>query len=476
MAARTETNADWLRPALMIVVAVTLLRWALLAFDATDLYVDEAQYWLWGQEFAFGYYSKPPLIGWLIGVVTGLAGSDATFWVRMPGAALHGVTALILAALAARMLGARAAVWVAAGYVTLPFVALGSLLISTDTVMAPFFATALYFHRRLIETPAARFAVLAGAMAGLAFMAKYAALFFLIGVALVALLRRDHRIGWGHAAMMLASFAVVIAPNLLWNLSHQFATLSHTVDNVGWVRNDNPLSALNPLGLLEFIASQFGVFGPILFAAMLLALRRPTANGALAAFVIPALAVVTVQSLLGQAQANWAVSAYFAGTLLAVAALANHPRLRTASLVLNGAVCVILPLLVLFPNLSLDSKALLLDRQLGRVTVSQQIIGYAQNAGGVPILADRRDILADLFYTGRETGLTFYAPRPKGRPANHYEQRYPLPKGLTGMVLLITAKPPPCATDALPLDPKGGAYRKWGLAAYLIDASCAHAQ
>jgi 4-amino-4-deoxy-L-arabinose transferase-like glycosyltransferase len=471
----TAPDNTWLRPALAIVVAVTLLRWALLAFDATDLYVDEAQYWLWGQEFAFGYYSKPPLIGWLIGAVTMLAGSDSTFWVRMPGAALHGATALILAALAARMMGARVAVWVAAGYVTLPFVALGSLLISTDTVMAPFFAAALYFHRRLIEAPAARFAVLAGAAAGLGFMAKYAAVFFLMGVALAALLRRDQRMSWGHATLLLISFAAVVAPNILWNLSHQLTTLSHTVDNVGWVRNDNPLSAADPLGLLAFVASQFGVFGPVMFGALLLALRRPSIDGALSAFAIPALAVVAVQSLLGQAQANWAVSAYFAGTLLAVAVLANHPRLRAASFVLNGTVCLILPLLVLFPTLSLDGKALLLDRQLGRATISQQIISYAQNAGGVPVLADRRDVLADLFYTGRESGLAFYAPRPQGRPANHYEQRYPLPKGLTGQILLVTAKPPACAPDPLLLDHKGGAYRKWGLAAYLVPMECVDA-
>lgn len=475
MAARTDPSFDWLRPALGVVVAVTLLRWLLLAFDATDLYVDEAQYWLWGQEFAFGYYSKPPLIGWLIGAVTFLAGSDAPFWVRMPGAALHGVTALILAALAARMLGARAAVWVAAGYVTLPFVALGSLLISTDTVMAPFFAAALYFHRRLIETPGARFAALAGAMAGLGFMAKYAAVYFLIGVACAALLRRDHRIAWRHVAAMLVSFAVVIAPNILWNLSHQFTTLSHTVDNVGWVRNDSPFAALNPAGVVAFLGSQFGVFGPILFAALLVAFRRPASHGALAGFALPALAVVSLQSLLGQAQANWAVSAYFAGTVLAMAVLAPHPRLRAASFALNGAVCVILPLLVLFPNLSLDGKALLLDRQLGRASFSQQIIALSHQAGDVPILADRRDILADLLYTGRDSGLAVYAPRPNGRPANHYEQRYPLPADLTGQLLLITATPPACAGAALPLDPLGGAYRKWGLAAYLIPARCVNA-
>ncbi len=472
----TASSSTWLRPALLIVVAVTLLRWVLLAFDATDLYVDEAQYWLWGQEFAFGYYSKPPLIGWLIGAVTTLAGSDSPFWVRMPGATLHAATALILAALAAQMMGARAAVWAAAAYVTLPFVALGSLLISTDTVMAPLFAAALYFHRRLMDAPAVRFAALTGAMVGLGFMAKYAAIYFLIGVALAALLRRDHRIAWGHVAVMLACFAAVISPNILWNLSHQFTTLSHTVDNVGWVRNDNPLSGLNPYGLLEFFTSQFAVFGPILFAALLMAFRRPSGHGALAAFAVPALGVVSVQSLLGQAQANWAVSAYFAGTLLAMALLANRPRLRVASFVVNGAFCLILPLLVLFPTLSLNGKTLLLDRQLGRATVSQQLIALSNAAGGVPILAERRDVLADLFYTGRDSGLMFYAPRPKGRPANHYEQRYPLPVDFGGPVLLVTANPPACAPAAMGLDPKGGAYRDWGLAAYLISAECALAR
>jgi 4-amino-4-deoxy-L-arabinose transferase-like glycosyltransferase len=69
--------AGWLAPAFAIVAAVTALRLVLLAFNRTDLFVDESQYWLWGQDFAFGYYSKPPLIAWVIGAVTTLAGSDA---------------------------------------------------------------------------------------------------------------------------------------------------------------------------------------------------------------------------------------------------------------------------------------------------------------------------------------------------------------------------------------------------------------
>lgn len=67
-----------------------------------------------------------------------------------PGAAFHGATALILGALAARG-GRTLALWTVAAYLTLPMVAFGSLILSTDTIMAPFFAAALLFHARLIE-------------------------------------------------------------------------------------------------------------------------------------------------------------------------------------------------------------------------------------------------------------------------------------------------------------------------------------
>lgn len=471
----TDTRV-WLRPSIVIVVAITLLRWVLLAFDRTDLYVDESQYWLWGQEFAFGYYSKPPLIAWVIAAVTTLAGSDVPFWVRMPGAALHGLTALILAALTARIYGARLAVWVAVGYATLPMVAVGSLLMSTDTVMAPCFAAALYFHRRLIETPTARFAALAGGFVGLAFMAKYVAVYFLVGVALAAVLRKDQRISWQHAGIMLGVFAAVISPNIAWNLSHQFTTLAHTADNVGWVRNENPLATLNAAGLAEFFVSQFAVIGPILFAALLLAMARPKDHLAMAAFAIPALVVVCAQALLDKAYANWAVAAYFTGVILAIKTLEHRPRLRAASFAINGAFCLLLPVLVVFPTLQLND-APLLARQLGRADLSRQIMALSAKAGDIPIYADNRDVLADLFYTGRNAGLTIYAPRPKARARNHYEQRYPLPKGLTGQVLVVSSMAPDCSQPLNPiaLHTIGGAYEGHGLAAYLVDAGCLHA-
>ena len=50
------------------------VRLVALKFNATDLFFDEAQYWSWSLEPAFGYYSKPPLIAWVIGAATAVCG------------------------------------------------------------------------------------------------------------------------------------------------------------------------------------------------------------------------------------------------------------------------------------------------------------------------------------------------------------------------------------------------------------------
>ena len=59
--------------------------------------VDEAQYWLWGQTPQLGYYSKPPLIAWI------LAGTSSVFdaqtgaqliSLRIAAPLLHVLTAL----------------------------------------------------------------------------------------------------------------------------------------------------------------------------------------------------------------------------------------------------------------------------------------------------------------------------------------------------------------------------------------------
>ena len=271
-------SAPWAGRCAWVIGAILLLRLVGLWLDRTDLYVDEAQYWLWGQDLAFGYYSKPPMIGWLLRAVTDLAGSDAAFWVRLPAIALHGVTAALLAAITARHIAPRAAPWVAAAYLTLPLVTVGSYMISTDSVMFPFLALALLAWLRLAEGGGRRWALTAGLALGGGVMSKYAAVYYLILLLPALVFIPAVRVPWRRAALALLSFALAIAPNVAWNIANGLTTLRHTLDNADWVNDPAAKAALNFAGLAEFAAAQFVVFGPAFLGALLWLAVRPNAR------------------------------------------------------------------------------------------------------------------------------------------------------------------------------------------------------
>ncbi|SDI62527.1 ArnT family glycosyltransferase [Aliiruegeria lutimaris] len=475
----------WFAPALLVALAVTTFRIALLAANRTDLFVDEAQYWLWGQELAFGYYSKPPLIGWAIRAATEIGGSDASFWVRIPGPLLHCVTGLLLAAIAAPRFGKQAAIWVCATYVTLPMVAIGSLMISTDTVMVPFLVLSLLAWMRGLDVGGShRWAILAGLSLGIGFLGKYAAVYFIICAGLSAALLWQARPGWKPAASGFAAFLLAISPNILWNLANGLSTVEHTLDNADWVRNPGDNATLNFVGLAEFLGSQFAVFGPILFACLLYLAARPRRISAeqkfLLLFSLPILAIVSVQALLSQAYANWAATAYIAGTLLVVPwLLTNRPGLLKVSMGIHLLLAVLLPVLTVFGTglrLGADGE-LLLARYLGRSDMSQSILEAAKTRGVRAIVADDRDVLADLFYFNKDGPIAVYARPVSGRAPNHYVLKHSMPSDLTEPVLFVSKQknaPNEC-TESVSLGriaPQNGAYAHRSQKLFLVDAQC----
>ncbi len=470
-------SAEWLRPALAVVGAVTAWRLAMLAVAQIDLFVDESQYWLWSRTLDWGYYSKPPLIAWVIRAFTGLGG-EGVFWVRLPGPLFHAATALVLAAAARRIAGGRmgnvAAFWAAALYVTTPFAAMGSAMISTDTIMAPFFALSLLFWLRLTETRAASDAALAGAAVGVAILAKYAGVYALMGMGLAAVLPVG-RIGWRNAGIVAIAALVIASPNLIWNAAHGYQTLGHTADNIGWVDKDAVIPGLQLGDAALFVASQFLVFGPILFGALLASVRRGGQVHALVLWSLPVVALVTLQALLSRAYANWAIAAYFAGTVAAVLILRDRPLMLRLSLVFGLAVTLALPLFAAFPTLGPGDKPLL-HRYIGRAALSAEAIQLAKFQGVTTVVSDSREVLADLFYTGRDSGLDFRAVPPDGQARSYYELTFPLLDDVKGPVLAILSAPPHCNGMDAPairrFDTIGGAYWNRSLAAYIVGPDC----
>ncbi len=435
--------------ALAAIALVTAWRVVLLTWDSADLFVDDAQYWFWGQELAWGYYSKPPLIGWILRLSTTI-GSDAPFWIRLPLPLIHAGTAVLVALIGRRLFGPRVGAVAGIGYASLPGVAVGSLLVSTDTPMLFCFALAMLAQLHLGARRSLGWALVLGAAVGVGLLAKYAMIYFPLVAVVAALVAPVARIGWRDAGVAALVALALVAPNLIWNAGNQFATLHHTADNADWQG-----FRLDFDELAEFLAAQFAVAGPVMFGAFLVGLvwiGRPLPRY-LAAMSLPVFGVVSVQALLSEANANWAAAGHLAAVVLAAAVLAGRRRWLTVGLGINLFVTAALPVAAVFADSwRIGSGNLVLARYVGQGALSLRAADAAGAEGLDTIVSDNRAMLADFFYTLRNTGLNIYAAPVEGFPPNHYAQKHPLEPG-KGDVLFVTrsADPPACrSADVVP--------------------------
>jgi 4-amino-4-deoxy-L-arabinose transferase-like glycosyltransferase len=300
------------------VMAITAVRLAWLALQPSDLYPDEAQYWCWAKHFAWGYYSKPPLVAWLITLTTGLFG-DSEFTIRLAAPLLHASAAILVYAIGVRLYQPRIGFWSALAYATLPGVSVSSFVISTDAPLMLCWAAALYAFIRAREDDGWRWWITAGIAAGFGLLAKFAMAYWLLSaLGFVLLIRPERR----HLPRLLAALGfsfLIYSPNFWWNWSNGFVSYLHTRDNI-----DLGGSFLHPVKFLEFFGSQFGVFGPVFFAGLIALAAQPRLLAEprarlLAVFALPTLAVMLIVSLLSRAEPNWAAPAYVSATVLVVA-------------------------------------------------------------------------------------------------------------------------------------------------------------
>ena len=89
----TSRDRPWTAIFIAGLGALLCVRLAALCWNATDLFFDEAQYWVWSERPAFGYFSKPPLVAWLIRAATEVCGPGEAC-VRLPSPLVHTATAI----------------------------------------------------------------------------------------------------------------------------------------------------------------------------------------------------------------------------------------------------------------------------------------------------------------------------------------------------------------------------------------------
>ncbi|HHD82356.1 MAG TPA: hypothetical protein ENK94_04105, partial [Campylobacterales bacterium] len=86
-----------LKTFLLIAIILQLFRFITLYFQlqTSDLYVDEVYYWGWAQHFELGYYSKPPVLSWLIMLTTTIFG-ESEWAIKMGAILVYPLTATLI--------------------------------------------------------------------------------------------------------------------------------------------------------------------------------------------------------------------------------------------------------------------------------------------------------------------------------------------------------------------------------------------
>jgi 4-amino-4-deoxy-L-arabinose transferase-like glycosyltransferase len=438
----------------LLIGIVTAYRIAVILTSGFTLNIEEAYYWTWSKELDFGYFSKPPMIAWVIALTTGVCG-DAPICLKIGSLLAYPITAMVIFLLGRRMFDARVGFIAVSMFFLMPAVFLSSIIISTDVVLFLFWAISLYAFYRALETDEINYWFLAGLAGGLGLLTKYTMGVFAVSALIFLVLSKEDRhqlFNWRLYFAGVVAF-VVLLPNILWNVQNGFPTLEHTAHI-----SDLDSSTLHFDELAEFFFGQFAVFGPLLFTALLVLVvlmkkfwsdRR---YRYLLIFSLPFLLIICLQALFGRANANWAAPTYVAGSILVAAVLLDNAeklvmrfaRMLGSKLTVVSRICVSKPahcllVVALVPNVFLGLSVYHFDHVVGVLGIELQrntdpfkrVRGWDElgekvnevwsQYPGTHLLADSRDTSAFLSYYVQPEMTLVYPWNPEGAVRSQYE-------------------------------------------------------
>jgi undecaprenyl-diphosphatase len=323
--------------------AISFFRVYYILHGPLDLSPDEAHYWEWSRRLDWSYYSKGPMIAYLIYAGTALFG-DTIFGIRIMAVIFSVLSSVYLFKLVNIMYGSHRVIYETgvASYqetreglvasmllqITLLFAPFG-IIFSIDSPFIFFWVLSLYLFRRAIDTDRENSLqehyrwLLLGVSIGLGLLTKYTMVFFYIAGFLFLLFssRRPLLKRSGPYLAVVLSI-IVFSPVIIWNIQHDWVTVRHTAGQAHLAKG----LSLSVPSFLEFFASQIGVVTPLLFGLMLYSLvagrtRQNRDNHLfLICFSLSVLLFFLLKSIQGKVQANWAMHGYITG----IVAFSHH--------------------------------------------------------------------------------------------------------------------------------------------------------
>jgi hypothetical protein len=353
--------------AIVLILGAALLRWWYLTGPACplDLAPDEAHYWQWSRHLDWSYYSKGPLVAWLIRAGTELLGPWAELHtgslmpaIRFPAVVCGALLLLGLYVLTRQVFGRDdLALITVVGFATAPVVAVGSAIMTIDAPYTCLWTwTLVAVHHALFA--GARWAwPVAGLLIALGILAKYTMVLFVPSLMLFLFFTPGYRkelTGRGFWSLVGCA-ALGALPILIWNAQHDWVTFHHLFRLAGLSSMPGVAEKKWHLdGPLMYLAGQVLLLMGGWFVLWVIALwdQRPGVEFDpqrlyLWWLSLPMFVVFLVFSLrTGGGELNWPVTAYLSGLVLVVGWLpevwARAGAVRRTITAITVALCLVL--------------------------------------------------------------------------------------------------------------------------------------
>ena len=413
---------------IIIVLTFILLRVFAIISTPLELSADEAQYWLWSKKLNWGYFSKPPMIAWLIHVSNNIFG-DYDYSIRILAPVIHGINALVIFRLSQEINDNYLAHFLSSLiWLTLPIVGVGSFLMSTDTPLMLIWTTSLLVIVKAYNSDNLFLWNLAGLIAGLALYAKYAALYLPLGLIIFYIInfQNEKNIKLRGLFLFVLNFIIISLPNVIWNYFNNFHTINHLSSNAVI---DAPSYSL--FGTFTFLIAQIAILGPLLLIVFVLTAYNIKKLNKLSIFLLyfifPVYILMFIQGFFSEANANWAASALPAITILCGYFLSKRIKFAVLTILSNLLICIFILIVSYNGNLIfLDLKSDPLRKLKGWNILSEDLKDTISKQKSDVVLVDRRGIAAELIYYLRNENIKIRVPQRSKSPSNHYQLHYPL--------------------------------------------------
>tara|TARA_Y100000590_G_scaffold405315_1_gene493514 strand:+ start:150 stop:1544 length:1395 start_codon:yes stop_codon:yes gene_type:complete len=399
-----------------------------------DFFGDEAQYWLWSRNLDLGYYSKPPLLPWVIAVTTSLFGNDF-FTIKMISVISYFFTSIIIYLISNKLTANKDLAFLSAGtFFLIPAVSVSSYIVSTDVFLVFFWSLSILQLLIIKDRQNKLNFILLGVFVGLAFLAKYAAIYFIICLAFFIIFKDGRKLFFKNKLypfLFILSFLLVVAPNIVWNFNNGWQTFGHTADNAGLERTGAYF-----FNAFEFFVSQILMVGPLIFIFFLYFVKNikyDFNNALLLSFSLPVFLIVLVESFLVRANANWAAVSLVGFLILFIHLIYKFNK---KLLLYNNLLNFILGI-VLFFLIATNSTISSFDR----IRDISSFANYLENVNEKninTIVVNDRLLFSSLSYIYKDKNIKIYTPHaPNSKISHHFQNTDGLPQSFDKSFIFI---------------------------------------